>query len=109
MTEILIAGTLGAVGLAGWYAYRRTVEVPCTIDLEATQQHFHAHVELKGAVVHEGDEVLVHGAPSRIAIGEKRVIEGRAVVHHASLPKRFLTRVVGSSEITSLFEVGFEG
>lgn len=109
MTTFLIAGALGAAGIAGWFAYRRTVEVPCTIDLEATQQHFHAHVELQGAVVHEGDEVLVKGAPSRIAIGEKRVLEGRAVVHHASLPKRFWTRVIGSSEITSLFEVGFEG
>ena len=109
MTTIWIAGAMGATALAGWFAYRRTVEVPCTIDLEATQQHFHAHVELQGAVVHEGDAVLVHGAPSRIAQGEKRVIAGRATVQHASLPRRFWTRVIGASEITSLFEVGFEG
>ena len=109
MTTILIAGALGAAGIAGLYAWRRTVHVPCTLDLEATQEHFHAHVELHGVEVNEGDEVLVHGAPTRIAAGEKRTMEAKATVHHASPLKRFMTRILGTSEVTSLYEVGFEG
>jgi hypothetical protein len=59
--------------------------------------------------VDEGDEVLVHGAPSRIAPGEVRTVETRATVGHASAPRRWWTRLVGVSEISSLYEVGFEG
>jgi hypothetical protein len=33
----------------------------------------------------------------------------RATVQQASLPRRFLTRVLGTSGITELYEVGFEG
>ncbi|HZF67458.1 MAG TPA: hypothetical protein VEZ47_05445 [Gemmatirosa sp.] len=109
MTTIWIAGALGATALAGWYAYRRTVEVPCTLDLEATQQTFHAHVDLHGVEVNEGDEVLVHGAPTRIAAGERRTLEAKATVQQASPLKRAWTRIIGTSEITSLYEVGFEG
>ena len=59
--------------------------------------------------VNEGDEVLVHGAPTRIALGERRRMEATATVQQASLPRRFLTRVLGTSGITELYEVGFEG
>lgn len=95
--------------VAGWWAYRRRQEVACTIDLESTPQEFHAHVELDGVLVNEGDEVLVHGAPTRIALGERRRMEATATVQQASLPRRFLTRVLGTSGITELYEVGFEG
>ena len=100
-------GTLAALAL--WFVVRRRVEVPCTLDLEATQERFHAHVELQGVSPNEGDEVLVHGAPSHIAPGEVRTIETRATVGHASAPRRWWTRLIGTSEITSLYEVGFEG
>jgi len=33
----------------------------------------------------------------------------RATVHQASAPRRAWTRLVGVSEISSLYEVGFEG
>jgi hypothetical protein len=104
-----LVGGAAAIGALGWLAYRRTREVPCTIDLESTPQEFHAHVVLDGIDVHEGDEVLVHGAPSRIPLGEKRTMQARATVHQASLPRRVLTRVLGTSGITELYEVGFEG
>ncbi len=103
-----IAGTAVAA-LAAWWAYRRRQEVACTIDLCSTPTHFHAHVELDGVEVQEGDEVLVHGAPSRIAIGEVRTMAARATVQQASWPRRLLTRVLGTSGITELYEVGFEG
>lgn len=109
MTPALMAAALALAALALWFTARRRVEVPCTLDLEATQEHFHAHVELQGVQPNEGDEVLVHGAPSRLAPGERRIVAARATVQQASLPRRVWTRLIGSSEITSLFEVGFEG
>ena len=104
-----IVGGAVALGAIGWWAVRRTRDVPCLIDLESTPQEFHAHVVLDGIVVNEGDEVLVHGAPSHIPLGEKRTMQARATVYQASLPRRILTRVLGTSGITELYEVGFEG
>ncbi|MDX2194548.1 MAG: hypothetical protein NW201_14485 [Gemmatimonadales bacterium] len=98
-----------AVLAVAWYSWRRQVRVPCSIDLEATHDHFHAHVELEGVEVQEGDEVLVHGAPDRVAYGEKRRMRAEATVQQASWPRRLMTRVIGTSHITELYEVGFEG
>ncbi len=107
-TAMMVAGA-AAMALVFWFLYRRRREVSCTIDLEATEEDFHAHVELEGIEVNEGDEVLVHNAPSGIPIGTRRRMSSRATVHQASLPRRILTRVLGTSEITGLYEVGFEG
>lgn len=95
--------------LGGWFLYRRTIEVAATIDLEATARELHAHVVLEGVEVNEGDEVLVHGAPSFIPLNEKRTIPARATVSKASLPRRAWERVMGRTRITELYEVGFEG
>lgn len=104
-----IIAALAATAIGGWMAYRRTRHVPCTIDLENTPQEFHAHVELNGVEVNEGDRVLVHGAPSSIPLGEKRTMAANATVQQASWPRRVLVRVLGTSGITELYEVGFEG
>jgi hypothetical protein len=102
-----------AVGSAGlltaWFLARRTVRVACELDLEATQKHFHAHARLEGEAVNEGDQVLVHGAPNRIALGERRLIATEATVTHVSLPRRLMTRLLGTAHITDLYDVGFEG
>jgi len=109
MTTILLLG--GAVAaLAAWMAWRRVRTVPVTIDLERSHDTFHAHVELpEGVTVHEGDEVRVHRAPHTLAFGEKYTMQSTATVSHASWPRRVLQRVLGVSEVTSLYEVGFEG
>ncbi|MCU0626353.1 MAG: hypothetical protein MUF21_07710 [Gemmatimonadaceae bacterium] len=107
MTWVVLAAALAGLGI--WFLVRRTVEVPCTIDLENTNAHFHAHVDLQGVHVDEGDEVLVHGAPDRIAIDEVRVLDATATVKKASLPRRLWERVVGRTHITEMYEVGFEG
>lgn len=106
MTWVVLAVV---AGLGAWFLVRRTVEVPCTIDLENTHQHFHAHVDLQGVDIDEADEVLVHGAPDRIALNEKRTLEATATVKKASLPRRLWERVVGRTYITEMYEVGFEG
>jgi hypothetical protein len=100
LQTLLIA--LAAV-LAVWFLYRRTIEVPAMIDLEATDR------VLEGVEVNEGDEVLVHGAPSFIALNEKRTMAATATVSKASLPRRMWERVMGRTRITELYEVGFEG
>ena len=104
----LLVLMLAAAGLV-WFAWRRSIRVPCTLDLEATHDQFHAHADLGAVEVNEGDAVLVHGAPSRVTFGEKRTVTTTATVSRASWPRRLLVRVLGTSHVTDLYEVGFEG
>ncbi|MGZ8377640.1 MAG: hypothetical protein ACXW61_08525 [Gemmatirosa sp.] len=102
--------TLGAVTTAGaWYAATRTRDVPCALELEATPEHFHAHATLDGAVVDAGDEVLVHGAPSRIAHGTRTRLDTTATVREASWLKRRWVKLTGGTAFHELYDVGFEG
>ena len=103
-----ILGALVLV-LAVWFLFRRKIDVPAMIDLEATDREFHAHVVLEGVEIAEGDEVLVHGAPSYIALNEKRTMPASATVYKASLPRRAWERVVGRTRFRDMYEVGFEG
>jgi hypothetical protein len=105
MVYLLVA----LVAVVLWLAWRRSERVPCTLDLEATHDQFHAHADLGPVEVNEGDAVLVHGAPSRVAFGEKRTVTTTATVSRASWPRRLLVRVLGASHVTDLYEVGFEG
>ena len=95
--------------LVVWFLFRRKIDVPAMIDLEATDREFHAHVVLEGVEIAEGDEVLVHGAPSYIALNEKRTMPASATVYKASLPRRAWERVVGRTRFRDMYEVGFEG
>jgi len=108
MNLMLIIVVLAAL-IGAWCLIRRTVEVPCDLDLEATQEHFHAHAVLRDVVIQEGDRVLLHGAPDRIPLGERRRLTTSATVAHASAPRRLLARLVGTTGITELYDVGFEG
>ena len=112
MSTALVPWSVAAVAaaaLAGWYLARRQSVVPCTIDLEATHDHFHAHVELQGVAVDPGDEVLVHDAPSRIPFGTVRTVASRATVRRASWLRRQVVRLTGGTELDELYDVGFEG
>ena len=83
--------------------------VPCTVDLEATHEHFHAHVDLGDVQVGPGDAVTVRGVPARIAIGEKRTFTSQADVERASPMRRAWTKLVGRFGFQDLYDVGFEG
>ncbi len=104
---MLLGGALLIVAI--WFLIRRRIDVPAMIDLEATEREFHAHVVLEGVEIAEGDEVLVHGAPSFIALNEKRTMPASATVYKASLPRRAWERVVGRTRFRDMYEVGFEG
>ena len=108
MTYLL--GILAAVAVLGaWYVAARRRTVNCTVDLECTHDHFHAHVDLEGVEVDPGDEVLVHNTPSRVPYGTKQVFTSTATVQRASWLKRQIVKLTGGTEIHELYEVGFEG
>lgn len=90
-----------------WLGGSRTVEVPCTVDLEHSNDSFHAYVELEGIEVGPGDEVIVHDAPTEIGFGERVVVQRRATVRRAGLLERLWTRLTARLELTELYEVGF--
>lgn len=103
-----VAGA-GLLAMGGWFVMYRRVEVPCTIDVEASHDTFHAHVSLDGVEVDPGDSVLVHGAPSRVPYGTQQVIESRATVARASWLRRQFVKLTGGTELYELYDVGFEG
>lgn len=103
----IAGGALLAV--AGWFVMRRRVEVPCTIDVEASHDTFHAHVSLAGVEVDPGDSVLVHGAPSRVPFGTRQQYESHATVERASWLRRQFVKLTGGTELYELYDVGFEG
>lgn len=102
-------GAVAVVLATLWYVATRRSDVRCTVDLEATHDHFHAHVDLQGVNVDPGDAVLVHNTPSRIPFGTVESFESTATVYRASWFKRQMVRLFGSTEISALYEVGFEG
>jgi hypothetical protein len=85
-----------------------TFETPCTITVEQSSEHFHAHVELDGDIAMEpGDKVRVHGAPIQIPFGTSRVFERRATVTRASPLMRGMTKVAAYFDLSELYEVSF--
>lgn len=87
----------------------RVRTVPCIIELEATHDHFHAHVDLLDCEVEPGDSVLVHNTPTHVAFGERRAYDSIAEVSRAGAVQRAWTRLVGRFSFQDLYDVGFEG
>jgi hypothetical protein len=86
----------------------RSFETPCTITVEQSPEHFHAHVELADEVIIQpGDKVRVHGAPIQIPFGTRQVFERRATVTRASPLARVLTRMAAYFDLAELYEVSF--
>lgn len=88
----------------------RTIEVPCTVEVEHTWASLHAHVDLDGDVeIGPGDSVLVHGAPASVPFGECLTMRCRATVVRANWLERIWTKVLATLEFTELYEVSFTG
>lgn len=86
----------------------QSFETPCTITVEQSSEHFHAHVELAETIAIEpGDKVRVHGAPIQIPFGTRQVFERRATVTRASPLMRGLTKVAAYFDLAELYEVSF--
>lgn len=83
-------------------------ETPCTVTVEQSSEHFHAHVELSDEVeIQPGDKVRVHGAPISIPFGTRQVFERRATVTRAGPLVRALTRIAAYFDLSELYEVSF--
>ena len=82
--------------------------VPCTVEVSHRFESLHAHVRFdNGAVVHPGDEVLVHGAPVLAAFGELIIEQRTATITRASMLERWWTRMTGDLEFMELCEFSF--
>jgi hypothetical protein len=86
----------------------RSFDVPCTITVEQSSEHFHAHVELApGVEMEPGDKVRVHGAPISIPFGSREVFQRTATVTRAGPLARALTRLAAYFDLAELYEVSF--
>lgn len=86
----------------------RQFQTPCTITVEQSSEHFHAHVDLpEGIEMEAGDKVLVHGDPISIPFGSKEVFERTATVTRAGPVSRAMTRLAAYFDLAELYEVSF--
>lgn len=84
---------------------REKEQVPCTVEVSHRFESLHAHVRFNnGAVVHPGDEVLVHGAPVMARFGEVIVEDRTATITRASALERLWTRLTGDFDVMELCE-----
>lgn len=87
---------------------RSSEHAPCTVEISHRFESLHAHVRFdNGAVVHPGDEVLVHGAPIMAPYGEVVTETRTATITRASLIERAWTRMTGDFEFMELCEFSF--
>ena len=87
---------------------RTREDVPCTVEISHRFEALHAHVRFNnGAVVHPGDEVLVHGAPVMAPYGEVVVEDRTATITRASAIERLWTRLTGDLDFMELCEFSF--
>ena len=83
-------------------------QVPCTVEVSHRFESLHAHVRFNnGAVVHPGDEVLVHGAPIVAAYGELIIEDRTATITRATAIERLWTRMTGDFGFMELCEFSF--
>ena len=87
---------------------RTKEQVPCTVEVSHRFEALHAHVRFdNGAVIHPGDEVLVHGEPIMAAFGEVICEERVATITRATPIERLWTRLTGDLEFIELCEFSF--
>lgn len=90
------------------FLVRTSFETPCTVTVEQSSEHFHAHVELADDVdIQPGDKVRVHGAPISIPFGSRQVFDRHATITRASPLMRALTKVAAYFDLSELYEVSF--
>ncbi len=87
---------------------RTRFDTPCRIEVEHSDEHFHAHVELAdGVPIYPGDKVRVHGEPIVVGFGESAVFNRTATIERATAVERLWTKFAGHFEMTELYEVSF--
>ena len=89
--------------------FSRTNEMaPCTVEVSHTFESLHAHVRFNnGAIVHPGDEVVVHGEPIMAPYGEVVTEERVATITRAFWLERLWTKLAGNFEFMEICEFSF--
>jgi hypothetical protein len=85
----------------------RQIDLLCSIDIEQTQESFHAHAIPENIDINPGDIVTIHDAPTDIAFGEHYIGERRGTLIRANALQRLWTQFTSIFEIGELYEVGF--
>ncbi|TCO73565.1 hypothetical protein [Rhodovulum euryhalinum] len=87
---------------------REKETAPCTVEISHKFESLHAHVRFNnGAVVHPGDEVLVHGPEIMAPYGEVVTEDRVATITRASAVERLWTKMTGDLEVMELCEFSF--
>ena len=87
---------------------RAIAHTECTIEIEHSQDSLHAHVTLKDDLpLGPGDRVTIHGAPVKIAFGERMSLCRAATVERATPIERAWTRLMARFALAELYEVSF--
>jgi len=91
----------------GWLTRERET-APCTVEISHCFESLHAHLRFEnGAVIHPGDEVLVHGAEIMAPFGEVVRESRTATITRATPMMRAWTRLTGDLEVMELCEFSF--
>jgi hypothetical protein len=93
--------------MPAWITARRSIELPCTVDLEQTNESLHAYVDIEGIEIRPGDTVIVHDAPTYVAFGDRLRCNRRVTIVRAGLFGNIVARLKGYIELTELYEVSF--
>ncbi|MCB1672954.1 MAG: hypothetical protein R3F41_08420 [Gammaproteobacteria bacterium] len=87
---------------------RKTETAPCEVEVSHCFESLHAHVKfLNGAIIHPGDEVLIHGAPVLAPYGEVVRETRTATITRASKLEQVWTRLRGDFGFMELCEFSF--
>lgn len=88
--------------------HRTRFDTDCTIEIEHSHDSLHAHVTLdRGGDLGPGDRVTVHGAPVKIAFGERMVLHRQATIEKATPLERAWTKIAARFDLAELYEVSF--
>jgi len=88
--------------------WRNETLTGCTVEVEHSNEALHAHVHLDGEpVIRPGDRVRVHGAPVRVAFGERIVLRRAATIAHANRIEQWWAKLTGNLILSELYEVSF--
>ncbi|MCP1675872.1 hypothetical protein J2T57_003027 [Natronocella acetinitrilica] len=90
-----------------WVLKRYSFDVPCTVEIEHTNEYLKAHVDLGGVEVGPGDQVQVHDAPTDVRFGERVFCHRRATVTRGGLADRVWARVAATGELNELYDLSF--
>ena len=81
---------------------------PCTVEVSHTFESLHAHVRFNnGAVIHPGDEVIVHGEPVIAPYGKVITEDRIATIKRAGWFHRQWTKFTGNFEFMEICEFSF--